>query len=537
MVLHIVNLWTGAVRDVANLVPSDFREKQEQMTQRFIAEEDPSGEYVDVWSTLQNCIFDIYRLIAWSPNSRYLAFPAMIDGISSDVYLYNLDTGIIQRKENEFLDVEYITWSPDSQWILFQNMQPYSSAPISTTSFWAIGVESSNQRTILSDKCGAFDWISDTEYIGRTCNYGCGGDPPSGTDLFLVNVETGAHRGIWKGDWYGYAFDPDNETVILNAVDPCGGGDCNSNPTNGIYFGPEFGEKKRIADAPTIFYQFIFRNGTAHRFLGLSPNYGAPFSKIEGITSSGKFDLLKQGPSEYISLSPDYRWLVLYGEAGITLLDESDRVVFDWTNQSVISVEWKTNSQGLFFMTRNDIYYIQADTPKAQVIFKCFTEICNEQGSISLNPDVQLPTLPYLRVQPPSIEKQTLGNSIWFKTTFKDLTQPGTNGYSVTIPAYSEWRWDFAWCAKDQAGLEKILSPLDIGFYIGGEKLGEDAFRIYDGASGGGFCRTWATLLSGWQPGDRTDLEIRYTLRDAIDDGTRDYPAGEYRQIIHIKVS
>ena len=139
-------------------------------------------------------------------------------------------------------------------------------------------------------------------------------------------------------------------------------------------------------------------------------------------------------------------------------------------------------------------------------------------------------------MQPPSIDKQTQGNSIWLKANYKDLPQPGTNEYSVTIPAYSEWRWDFSWCASSQAGLADILAPLDVEFYIGGERIGEDAFRIYDGSQGDGFCRTWAALLSGWQPGDKTDLEIRDTLSQAVDDGKTIYPAGEYRQIIHLTV-
>jgi hypothetical protein len=533
MVLHVTNLWTGAIRDVANIIPSDYKEKQEQMTELFITEENAPREYVDVLVGLES-IYDMRRLLTWSPNSRYLAFPAMIDGISTDVYLYDLDTGKIQRKENEYLDVNYIEWSLDSQWILFNNILPYSSFPRGHTSYWSIGVDSSNKRNLLPDGCGRFDWISDTEFIDRDCNYGCGGDPPIGTNLFQIDVRTTAKREIWKGSWYGYAFDKENGNIILNAEE---GDRSQSVYSNGIYLGPIFGSKKRISDAPTRFYDFIYRKGTAHRFLGLfKGGYDDISIKIEGITSDGKFELLKQGKNEHVSISPDYHWLVIYGETGLTLFDGSDRLIFDWTNQSVIGVTWKTNSQGLFFMTSDDVYFIPANAPKAQRIFECYPVACDKDGSISFILGVQLSSLPYLRVQPPSIEKQTQGNSIWSKATFKDLTQPGINEYSVNIPAYSDWRWDFSWCAKDQTGLGKILAPLDIGFYIGGEKIGEDIFRMYDSANSGGFCRTWATLLSGWQPGDETDLEIRYMLREAVNDGTREYPAGEYGQIIHVSV-
>jgi hypothetical protein len=534
MVLHIVNVWTGSVRDISNLVPPDYNDRQIQMVEKFIAEENAPRDSVDVGVGLE-FIRDIPSLIAWSPDSRYLAFPAMIDGVSSDVYLYDLDTGIIQRKENEYLDVEYIAWSRDSQWILFRNIQPYPSAPISNTLFWSVRVDASNQRIMLPDGCGVFDWISNTEFIGRDCNYGCGGDPPVGTDLFQINVGTAVQREIWKGDWYGYAVDKENGNIIINAEE---GDRSTGKYSNGIYFGPFFGSKKRISDAPTQFYDFFYRGGTVHRFLGLfQEGYEDISTKIEGITSDGKFELLKEGKNEHISLSPDYRWLAVYDDKGITLFNESDHSVFEWRDQSVNSVTWKTNSQGLYFMTDDFVYSVLVVAPREQIIFDCFPGACNSDGTISLIPALQLSALPYLRVQPPSIEKQAQGNSIWSKTTFKDLIQSGTSEYTFNIPAYSEWRWDFSWCAKDPAGLGKILSPLDIGFYIGGEKVGEDIFRMYDSAKGRGFCRTWATLLSGWQPGDETDLEIRYTLREAVNDGTREYPAGEYRQIIHLKVN
>jgi hypothetical protein len=182
------------------------------------------------------------------------------------------------------------------------------------------------------------------------------------------------------------------------------------------------------------------------------------------------------------------------------------------------------------------MFYISTDHPDGKWIFDCQPGECGSD-EIRVFPYIFLKSFPSLRAIPPSIENQVQGTSFWSKTTFKDLPEPGTNEYNVTIPAYSTWRWDFSWCGKDQAGLEKILAPLDIEFFIGGEKLGEDIFRMYDPAKGGGFCRTWATLLSGWQSGDAAALEIRYTLREAVDDGTRVYPAGEYRQVIHVNVN
>ena len=378
------------------------------------------------------------------------------------------------------------------------------------------------------------DWISDVEWLTTSDTYGDGG--PGWIDLSAFNIITGIKASIWQGLWASYAIDKNDGLIILYAQDPCLKNYCNST-TFHVYEGPMYGHKIQLTVFdPGYDYSLMLRNGSLHSFLAFSTDSYSKVTLINGIRNDGSIDPLVNGKDISISLSPDFHWLTIFGDGGITILDESDQVLAKWDNSPVFNVAWKTNSQGLFFMTDSQVYYFSMDNFKTKLIFNCQPNECGKGQPISLVPSTYLQILPYLRVQPPSIEKQTQGNSFWSKTSLKDLPQPGANEYSVTIPAYSERRWDFSWCTSSQAGLADILAPLDMEFYIGGEKIGEDAFRIYDGSQSGGFCRTWATLLSGWQPGDKTDLEIRYSLSKATNDGNIIYPAGEYRQIIHITV-
>jgi hypothetical protein len=541
--LYILNRITGTITKVADIIPEDYVERQKGMVEEYldamkdseISKNDWFRDSVDVNWGIMN-IRDGFRHLDWSPDSRYLAFPAMIDGNSTDVYLLDMDTGILERKEKEYLNVSNIEWSPDSKQILFNNIEPLSSAPSITTSYWVVRADQSGPTRLLENQCGVFSWISEREFIGRNCNYGCGGDAPTGTDLFRINISSGVTRSIWKGDWYGYAFDKETGTIILNAEDPCSEEECNSDIT-GIYIGPIFGYKKRISDGRIFGYDFMFRKGSIHRFLGLSnPSY-YPFTFVEGITNKGEAETLIQGNNLRVSLPTDYKWMAITGDHGISLFDDLDRLVFQWKEAPVHKAVWTTNSQTLFFMTSDAVFKMSTDSFSIQKVFDCPTGSCNGDTGLSLILDIYLPSLPNLRAQPPSFENRTQGTSLWSKLTFQDLLEPGIQEYSVDIPTYSSWRWDFSWCAKSQVGLEAILGPLNLEFLIGGEKIGEDIFRMYDSPKGGGFCRTWATMLSGWQPGDVTNLEIRYTLHEAINDGARVFPAGEYRQIIHIEVT
>ncbi len=533
VVLHIRNTWTGEIRDVANMAPEDYFTRQTRMVKEFTKELISQGadeQYINYFD-ISGAILGLDFWPAWSPDSRYLAFAAIIDGDSSDVYLYDVDTGSISRKDSDKLNIGHISWSPDGEWIHYFNCLPTVNAisfPYSPMRY--VRADPSNVD-IQMDDC-LYEWLSSFEWIISKCR-GSGGIPGS-TDLSIFNTKSGARSVIWTGGWSFFAIDEEEGYIIINASDPCKEDSCEAD-TSGIYIGPIIGSKRRISDSDPENYALVFRKGKIHRFLGLDGGGYGFSSSIDGITADGQFESLTSGvqPGD-VSISPDFRWLVLYGRQGITIFDEYDNVQYQWNDQPVYSLIWRTNSQGLFFSSTYDVIFLSLPSFETQSIFSCNPQKCSELSALisALN----LSSLPRLRARPPSIEKQTQGASLWTKATFKDLPGPGIREYSVIIPAYSEWRWDFSWCAKSQAGLEAILEPVDIRFYIGGEQLGEDIFRIYDSSKGGRYCRTWATLLAGWQPGDSTDLVIRYTLNKEIDDGTQKYPVGEYRQIIHITV-
>lgn len=534
-VLRIYNLFSGEDREVAHLAPADYFERQQKMTDEFKQEFIRHGYDPENEIAVEAAIANLNFWQVWSPDNRYLAFSAIIDGNSSDVYVYDVDSGEIRRKDTDKLNVGYIAWSPDGQWIQYVDWMParmfiiLMSADWTPTPYRLVRLyPPSENRTIpqVIEK-----WISPNELLLKPYFYQDGGDP-GGRDLYLYNLSSGTTRLIWKGWWDDYAVDPINMAIILSAEDPCDSGDCSTHES-GIYFGSIKGGKlTRIAEGRS--YGLVYRGGSIHDFLDLTDG-------VKGISYEGKIDSLpyKIGNAQ-VSLSPDYRWAALFGYSGnngLLVLDENDQAVFQIKNNPVYSVAWRTNGQGLFVMNKNQIQYLSIYSSLINPLIDCLPNSCNEYNTINFPLAVFLSSLPHLRVQPPSFENRTQGTSIWSTATFRDLLEPGFQEYSVNIAAYSSWRWDFSWCGKDQSGLEVILDPLDIEFFIGGKKLGEDIFRIYDSVKGGGSCRTWATLLSGWQPGDATDLEVRYTLHESVDDGTRVYPAGEYRQNIHINVN
>lgn len=146
------------------------------------------------------------------------------------------------------------------------------------------------------------------------------------------------------------------------------------------------------------------------------------------------------------------------------------------------------------------------------------------------------PTLVPLTAQPPSDSDLETVPSIWTLTKFRELTAPGSNGYTVEVTHSSIWLWDCYFCATHDA-FQEFLSTLKVEFWINGVPLPESSIRVFDRKGiTGWMCRDWATMVSGWPPDRSLFLEIRYTHSKPASDGKAEFAAGEYSQTIVVVV-
>ena len=136
------------------------------------------------------------------------------------------------------------------------------------------------------------------------------------------------------------------------------------------------------------------------------------------------------------------------------------------------------------------------------------------------------------------------GESDWRETTtvwdlidFRDMQQPGTQRYDLSVFPDRVLRWSFSWCAINPATLSRILEPLTVTMRINGEAL--PAAGILQHAvteSSGWHCRYWSTLVSDWPSGETVELAVDYSITEDIHDGRNTYLRGDYRQVIQVQV-
>lgn len=105
------------------------------------------------------------------------------------------------------------------------------------------------------------------------------------------------------------------------------------------------------------------------------------------------------------------------------------------------------------------------------------------------------------------------------------LSSPG----SVTIMVDPQpLLWSNAWCAADKDTLAANLAEIDWKFSLDGQPVPLDQFTpaTYKDDTSAQECQRYSLLLEAWPPGRHT-LQRSLILRQALNDGAGDFPAGE----------
>jgi hypothetical protein len=279
---------------------------------------------------------------AWSPDGRYLAFPRHAGGASSDLYLLDTLDGTIRRLTDDPLSVRVREWSPDGEWILYTNPWPASDYPPFDLHAIRYNSETVSERPTLTSGWNWFGlgWISPQFYV--ITSQGEGSEPFS---LGYVNANNGQAVYLWPGmyfnDWA--AIDPDNHLAALIYLK----GLINDSPLeSGLYFISLDGIPRRMSEQ--VFRLIEYRGGLTHRFLGI-------IDGIYGIALDGSVDLLSTRQDAQISLSPDKRWLGLYGSDGLELFSETDELVRS-LSMPVEEILWLPDASEMLFSSQDTWY-------------------------------------------------------------------------------------------------------------------------------------------------------------------------------------
>lgn len=202
LTLNLLDLDTGGTQIIAPLLSNDYPNNFVEAAKKINASNITSADLQYAF------LVGITRAISWSPTGRYLAFAGQMDGLSSDLYVYDMEGMTIRRLTSGDEELQWIDWSSDEKWILHGSVSVYGAGM--QYSIYAVAADESSIRQ-FGYGLGT-DWLNSHQFLEYE-NQNVFGD----YDLRLVDLNTGKISEIWDGSFHDYAVSPNGDWLILFA--------------------------------------------------------------------------------------------------------------------------------------------------------------------------------------------------------------------------------------------------------------------------------------------------------------------------------
>ena len=363
LALNLLNLATGKTQVIAHLLPANYPDNFLQNAKDLISQGmvDPDTGF-STPEGLVNAIRDAFvcgiDAFAWTSDSHQLAFAGAMDGPSSDVYVYDMETNKIRRMTSGPEEVQFITWSPDEKWIVQSSTWWVGMGTIYST--YAISSDGSKIHTLSSG--GITSWYNSHAYFEHSNenvwgNYG----------LHLVDIENGAVLKIWDGSFYDAEFDPAQGVLAIN---PHPGYD--EFPSGLYLINPKDNLKTRLKDGLWRIYPF----GIGNRSFVVVENGRETYF----LTSDGQF-IPASADLQNISVAPDRQHWVSIGTT-LKIFDTDDNILYELPfplgEKDFPFVTWRPDSSGLFISIAKKLYVVDILGGKIELVETNLTSIANQ---------------------------------------------------------------------------------------------------------------------------------------------------------------
>ena len=378
LTLNLLDLTTGEQQVITPLLsegyPNNFVEAAKQLSDPDITAESLYQAFAD----------GITRTLAWSPDGRYLAFGGQMDGLSSDLYTYDVETRTIQRLSSGDQELQWISWSPDSKWIVHSGV--YTVGAGMTFDIYAAKPGSASAPYISTNVQydGVDYWLNDHQYFEND-----GDNGPGEYGVRLVDLDTGRITKIWDGSFSSYAVARGGEWVALYAQSP------DTSPYKNSSFVPDFDF------VPAIYLiNLLTLEKTRVEFPNPTETYGQlqsfglnrqEFVIVEGIRNPKAVFLSADGSltptdlgdaSMFISPNSEY-WLAVTTVTGLSaqnFVTITDQTLDLFTKDSnliknipfhslqdvyINHVTWRPDSSGVFLISQSEIFSM--DVPSGDI--------------------------------------------------------------------------------------------------------------------------------------------------------------------------
>lgn len=357
--LDLLNLETGQTHLVSKLLSKDYPDNFVEAAKEIkaAAAPDTTDDYIPAGELEQAFNEGITRSLGWSPDGKYLAFAGQMDGLSSDVYLYDMAKGSFRRISKGPQEIQGIDWSPNGKWIISSSTTYFGEG--SGVERDAIDFGNFTSKS-LPYQTGEWQWYNDHTYIMNDSENGAGD-----LNLQSVNVATGVAHKIWGGAFHFFAFDPEQGLAIFSAITREWPEPDNSNFVAGF----------RLVDIKTGKETSVNPDGIDLSFFGLGNRrfFSSYENEAHFIAADGS--LISANPNiQFVSAAPDKQHWIGIGKT-LKIFNADDSLASDidlpFTPPSTpydLRMLWKPDSSGLFIIFGTEIYRVDIQNKEIDLV-------------------------------------------------------------------------------------------------------------------------------------------------------------------------
>lgn len=366
LTLNLLDLDTDGTQVIAPLLsndyPNNFVEAAKKINSSNITSTDLQYAF----------LAGITRAISWSPTGRYLAFAGQMDGLSSDLYVYELETGEIQRLSSGDQELQWIEWSPDEKWILHGSVFEFGMGTL--YDIYAASLDGTSVK-YLAKASATGDWLNSHAFVVYD-NQNVFGN----FEFRLVDIEADSVRKIWDGPLMSYALNVKESKFAavahMFAQSPYLTTDPDPNFVSGLYLIDLKTFKVtniKTSDGTDLFGYYTSSFGVGDNifaFTGFGINQN-PYL----LSESSELSMLDVKRIEAIKSSPDASYWIAITDKTINIYSATSVQVnsIDLPFQGFKDVRnttfiWQPDSSGLILIHETSIYFVNIATGETKLV-------------------------------------------------------------------------------------------------------------------------------------------------------------------------
>jgi hypothetical protein len=302
-----------------------------------------------------------WQSMAFSPDGSQLAFMGVIDGPTSDLYRFSLESRELLQLTTGRTQGYQPVWSPDGKYILHTGADGFGTgAGFETKGIWTAQADKDNVKTLYAPTPNAAEvivgWVNDETFVVYSWSQPCGSN-----NLRTYNVESNQSTILWSESFTDVALDPSSSTIVLTSND----GSCAPVGGAGTYFIPVFGDNpQRVSEdtGPITVWSpagemFIVSGGSFEEW-------------VVGVNTFGQIvDIDRPSGAYYLPLlSPRSNYLFWSGQSPYISTIDNSVPATEYFGESILRAIWTPDGQAVIFLAKSGLYIAHQPDFKAILI-------------------------------------------------------------------------------------------------------------------------------------------------------------------------